>query len=381
MNTPKCPNALSRFQRFRCPSGIGNVKFNLALMNAGKRINKSFFSEHADLDIAEIHEIRFLIQAAGNPNRIILVMIANTLLCRLTNFNFMKATLAISFITLLSLFAFGQEVDSTQIRIDMMEKSLEYQTGSVELEGGFATLSVPEGFRFLDKTQTMYVMSEWWGNPLDSSLLGAIVPDNRGLLATNSWLYTISYDAIGYVEDDDAEDIDYDDLLEEQQKETLESNPERIKLGYPSIEFVGWASAPFYDKDKKILHWAKELKFGEDSVHTLNYNLRVLGRKGMFMINAVASMPELNEVNASVDKVIESVEFKEGSKYSDFDPEVDNVAAWTIGGLVAGKILAKAGFFVLLLKFWKVIALAVAGGGAAIWKYFKGKRDSAGRPV
>ncbi len=266
---------------------------------------------------------------------------------------------------------FAQEVDSTQLRINEIEQSLIYKTGIIELESGNATLTVPKGFRYLDKTQSIYVLTDLWGNPADSSILGMLVPENRGVLETNSWVFTISFDEMGYVKDADADDIDYDDLLKEQQNDFKEVNPERIKQGYQPIEFIGWASSPYYDKNKKILHWAKELKFGQDSLNTLNYNLRVLGRKGIFMLNAVASMSELPEVKSNIDKVIGSVEFKDGHKYSDFLPDVDNVAAWTIGGLVAGKILAKVGFFVLIAKFWKLIALAIAGAGGSIWKYFK----------
>lgn len=269
---------------------------------------------------------------------------------------------------------FAQEVDSTQLRINEIEQSLIYKTGIIELESGNATLTVPKGFRYLDKTQSIYVLTDLWGNPADSSILGMLAPENRGVLEINSWVFTISFDEMGYVKDDDADDIDYDDLLKDQQKEFKEANPERIKQGYQPIEFIGWASPPHYDKSKKILHWAKELKFGQDSLNTLNYNLRVLGRKGIFMLNAVASMSELPDVKSNIDKVIESVKFKDGHKYSDYLPDVDNVAAWTIGGLVAGKILAKVGFFVLLAKFWKLIALAVAGAGGGIWKYFKRRK-------
>jgi len=285
--------------------------------------------------------------------------------------------------TFLSLFAilfilnnnFAQIIeDSTQIRINEIENSLVYKTGVIELETGNAKLTVPEGFRYLDKKQSNYVLSDLWGNPADSSVIGMLVPANIGVLEKNSWVFTISFDEMGYVKDDDAEDINYDDLLKEQQKETQEANPERVKQGYVPIEFIGWASAPYYDKDKKILHWAKELKFGKDSINTLNYNLRVLGRKGIFMLNAVASMQEMPDVKKNIDKVIGSVEFKDGHKYSDFIPDVDHVAAWTIGGLVAGKILAKVGFFVLIAKFWKLIALAVVGAGSAIWKFITGKR-------
>ena len=279
----------------------------------------------------------------------------------------MLTTLLISFNN------YGQEVDSTQLKIDEIEKSLKYKTGVIELESGNAKLTVPDNFRYLDKAQSMYVLTDLWGNPADSSILGMLVPVNRGLLQADSWAFTISYDEMGYVKDDDAADINYDDLLQEQQKETKEENPERIKQGYQPIEFIGWASHPYYDKDKKILHWAKELRFGADSSHILNYNLRVLGRKGIFMLNAIASMSELPEVKSNINKVIGSVEFKEGSKYADFNPDVDEVAAWSIGGLVAGKILAKVGFFALVLKFWKLIAFAFLAAGGTIWKFIRGK--------
>ena len=265
--------------------------------------------------------------------------------------------------------------DSAFMSLDEIEKSLDYKTGVVELQSGNATLTVPGGFGFLDNTQARYVLEDLWGNPADSSILGLLVPSGKGVLGDGSWVFVVSFDEMGYVKDDDAEDIDYDDLLTEQKKEISEGNAERIKQGFQPIEFVGWASTPYYDKDKKILHWAKELKFGTDSIRTLNYNLRILGRKGIFIINAVATMNELPEVKANINKVITSVKFKEGHKYSDFLPDVDNVAAWTIGGLVAGKILAKVGFFVLIAKFWKVIILAIAGAGAWIRKYFKKKKQ------
>ena len=63
-------------------------------------------------------------------------------------------------------------------------------------------------------------------------------------------------------------------------------------------------------------------------------------------------------------------------KYEDFDPKMDNVAAYTVGGLVAGKVLAKAGFFVFLAKFWKLIAVALAASGGYILNFFKSKKKN-----
>lgn len=256
--------------------------------------------------------------------------------------------------------------------IDSIHATLKYQHGTIKLKNGVADLKVPAGFKYLDAEQSEYVLTKLWGNPTSNSSLGMIFPETMGPLSDNSWGFNIMYDEVGYVEDDDAEDIDYDELLTEMQKETDEESAERTKEGYEAIKLVGWAAKPYYDKDKHILHWAKELQFGEDNA-TLNYNVRVLGRKGVLILNAIGSMQEFKEVNQNIAKVTDIVQFNEGSKYSDFDPDVDEVAAYTIGGLVAGKVLAKVGFFALIAKFGKVIVLAIVGAASFIWKWISGR--------
>lgn len=268
-----------------------------------------------------------------------------------------------------------QKSDTTAIDYDKIEASLKYQSGKINFTTGNATLNVPKGFKYLDAKQTQYVLSDLWGNPKDLTVLGSIVPENRGVTYADSWMFVISYQEDGYVEDDDASDINYDDLLKEMKADMQTENAERIKQGFDSATLVGWASKPFYDENLKVLHWAKEIKFGKSETNTLNYDLRVLGRKGMFNLSAVANMTELKEVKASIPNILNSVQFNEGNKYSDFDSSTDTVAAWTIGGLVAGKVLAKVGFFAIIAKFGKVIFLALAGAFVAIKKFFFGKKD------
>lgn len=277
---------------------------------------------------------------------------------------------------LLARFSYAQDaVDSTRLFIDSLEASLHYQEGEIKLDNGIGTLQTPAGFRYLDSKQSAYVLQDLWGNPDGSGTLGMIVPKNTGLLADNSWAFIITYDEMGYVKDDDADDINYDDLMSEMQGDTKQENEERTKGGFEPIELVGWASKPFYDKDKKVLHWAKEIKFGESDVNTLNYNVRILGRKGVLVFNAVSSMNELPEVQKNITPVLSSFSYADGYRYSDFNPEIDEVAAWTIGGLVAGKVLAKAGFFAIVLKYLKFIGMAIAALGGAIWKWYKRKTE------
>lgn len=266
--------------------------------------------------------------------------------------------------------------DSVARILDSIENSFTYRTGAIVLPAGNGILNVPNGFRYLDRDQSIYLLTTLWGNPPDSSSLGMLVPDSIRLLADDSWVFDINYEEIGYVDDDEADDIDYNQLLADIKKEASDANGERVTNGYLPVEIVGWAVAPFYNNDKKVLHWAKEIRFGDDSATVLNYNLRILGRKGVYVLNAIASMEQLPLVQSNLGQVVNSIEFGQGSRYADFDPDIDQVAAWTLGGLVAGKVLAKAGFFAVVLKFWKLIALGLAGVGGGLFKYLKRKKDN-----
>ncbi|SDL54316.1 Uncharacterized membrane-anchored protein [Catalinimonas alkaloidigena] len=254
------------------------------------------------------------------------------------------------------------EVDSTALQIAQINESFRYETGEVTIGDDLARIQVPEGYRFLDAEQSKYVLSDLWGNPPDESTLGMLVPDGYGPASDDMpFAVEISYSEEGYISDEDAEDLDYEDLLEEMQEDARTANQQRQEAGYPTVELVGWAAPPFYDLANKKLHWAKELRFEGMDQNTLNYNIRVLGRRGYLVLNAIGNIHALPAVQQDADKILASVDFTEGNRYADFNPELDKVAAYGIGGLITGKILAKAGFFALLLKFWKVLAAGVAG--------------------
>ncbi|WJS96933.1 DUF2167 domain-containing protein [Flavobacterium johnsoniae] len=288
----------------------------------------------------------------------------------------MKKTLFFLFLWLIAIPKISaQKPDTLAAYYDKIEKSFTYESGKITLQEGDGTLNVPKGFKFLNAEQTQNVLSNLWGNPEDKTILGSLVPDGKGVTHNNSWMFVISYQGDGYVKDDDAGDIDYDDLLKTMKEDVAAENEERKKGGYSEVELIGWASKPYYDNTLKVLHWAKELEFGHDKNHTLNYDLRVLGRKGMYNISAVAGIDQLAEVKASIPGIIKSVEFNDGNKYLDFDADTDTVAAWTIGGLVAGKVLAKVGFFAILAKFAKFIVIGVIAAFAGIKKFLFGNKD------
>jgi uncharacterized membrane-anchored protein len=79
---------------------------------------------------------------------------------------------------------------------------------------------------------------------------------------------------------------------------------------------------------------------------------------------------QIAEIKASIPGLLANVSFVKGQQYTDFSPGIDEVAAYTIGGLVAGKVLAKVGLFAVILKFWKLGLLALGGTWAAIKRFF-----------
>ena len=253
--------------------------------------------------------------------------------------------------------------------VDSVNATLHYQQGHIVLPGGIGELTVPRGFRYLDSAQSRRVLVQLWGNPNGESL-GMLFPLDRGPVDRNHWAYSIDFDPMGYVKDDDADDIKYDELLEEMQDDTRENNREREKLGFEPVYLLGWAANPYYDQTTHALHWAKSLRFGTDPDTVLNYNVRLLGRKGVLILNAIGDPSQLAEVKASIPALVHSTTFVKGQQYADFDSSLDEVAAYTIGGLVAGKVLAKVGLFAVILKFWKLGLLAVAGAWAAIKRFF-----------
>lgn len=253
-------------------------------------------------------------------------------------------------------------------------EGFDYKQGRVVIGDGLATLDVGPDYYFLNTEDSKTVLEVLWDNPEDDSTLGMLFPASMTPWDDASWGIVISYDAIGYVSDEDAGEIDYDDLLAQMQSDTREESKDRVERGYDSIELIGWAKTPYYDRIERKLHWAKELNFGGRPVNTLNYNIRILGRKGVLVMNFVAGMEALQAVEAAAPDILAMAEFSAGERYADFDPSLDEVAAVGVGGLIAGKVLAKTGLLaaglLILKKFWFIL-LAPA---VFVWKRITGRR-------
>ena len=252
------------------------------------------------------------------------------------------------------------------------EASLNFQEGKIALPGNIATLDLPSSFRYLSPADAERVLVEAWGNPGGFKSLGMIVPANKSLLSAAGWGVVVTYEKDGHVKDDEADTIKYGELLKDMQERIEENNKVRKEQGFAAMTLVGWAEQPSYDKTSHKLYWAKELKTAGDPANGLNYNIRVLGREGVLVLNAISSISQLDEIRKEMKQVTAFSDFTAGNRYTDFDANTDKTAEYGIAALVAGGVAAKLGLFgklfAFLLLFKKFAVLAVLAIGAGINK-------------
>jgi uncharacterized membrane-anchored protein len=257
--------------------------------------------------------------------------------------------------------------------------ALTFREGQIKLPGDIATLDLPSSFRYLDPADAEKLITDGWGNPPGAKTLGMIVPADVNPLSAAGWGVVVTYDKDGHVKDDDADKINYADLLKDMKEGMDENNKARKEQGYAAMSLVGWAEQPSYDKGQHKLYWAKELHTDGSQENGLNYNIRVLGREGVLVLNAVAGMDQIAQVKQEMKKVTAFTEFTPGNRYTDFNAGTDKVAEYGIAALVAGGIAAKLGFFgkifALLLAFKKIILIGLAAAGSWVYKLLGRKKE------
>jgi uncharacterized membrane-anchored protein len=270
-------------------------------------------------------------------------------------------------------------------------ESLHRQTGAITVAGGKVQLNIPETHYFVGAEDARRIIVDTWGNPPNSAVgVEGIIFRQGANPMLGAWGALVQYAAEGHVPDDEARTINYDDLMRDMQQGTEQENSWRTQNNYPTISLVGWAESPHYDQASHKLYWAKDLLFGGETVHTLNYDIRVLGREGHLVVSFVATMEELALIRAEAPVIMEMANFTAGNTYADYREGVDQRAAYGIGGLIAGGALAavaqKTGLLALILAFGKkfivLIFAGLAGAVGAVMRFFRGKRaeTDAGEP-
>lgn len=252
--------------------------------------------------------------------------------------------------------------------------SLHPKQGKIALPTAHATLDLGKSYDFYDAEDARKIIVDIWGNPPEAGdgILGLVMPAGKSPVS-DSWGAVLSYEPTGYVEDSDAADADFGAILEELKTNAEAQNEARKSQGYPGMHVAGWAESPRYDAGTHSVVWARDLMIDGNQVHTLNYDLRTLGRSGVLSVNFIAGMPDLPAIKTAAADFARHASFDTGSRYADFDPSLDEKAEYGIGGLVAAGVgvaaAKKLGLLAILLKFLKPIAIAVVAGGAAIARF------------
>ncbi len=268
----------------------------------------------------------------------------------------------------------GEESESPGAKVQWVKGP-----ATVDLGKDLAALEVPEGFSFANAADTRAVL-EAMGNQTDGSELGLVIPDTEG----QDWFVVFEWQPVGYVKDADKEKIDADELLESIQEGTEAGNEWRKENNIPALHVTGWAESPNYDAASHNLVWATLATSEGRAGQSANYNMRLLGRKGVVSVTLVESADKLDAAKPGAMALVKGFSFKEGSRYAEWK-EGDKLAEYGLTGLVAagaGVAAVKLGLFGVVAKFFgklgkAAIALVVAVGAgiSKLFNMFRGKKN------
>ena len=258
--------------------------------------------------------------------------------------------------------------------------------GPSKVEAGHdIVIDLPEGYLFLDAPQAKKLM-EKMGNLWNDNLLGVLSQDE------SSWFVTVRYTEEGYVKDDEAEKMDADEILNAIKEGTEEANKERQQRGFAAMEIRGWSEPPTYQRSAHHLVWGIKAHGAGDDDDVINFNTRILGRRGYVALNLIDGAKTIEASKPSAAKLLAATTFKPGARYEDFDAKSDKVAEYGLAALVLGGagvgalklvkvgLLAKFGakLLALLLALKKGIILVILAAVAALKRFLGfGKKKEA----
>ena len=223
-----------------------------------------------------------------------------------------------------------------------------------EVDSGFMFLEDPDANKFMRLTE----------NTGDS--IGILVPEE------GSWWASFEFHEIGYVKDDEKDSLDSVEILKQLRSNQKADNKERRRRGWPELENLNWMRKPHYDERTHNLEWGVKFTESGSGNTGVNYQTRILGRKGVMSVTLVCSPELLEDALPQFKEALKNFKYKAGNKYSEFRSG-DRIAEIGLAALIGGGLGAAAVKSGALKWLWKVIVVAfVAIGGlfSKIKKFF-----------
>lgn len=242
--------------------------------------------------------------------------------------------------------------------------------------GEVASIEVPTGFRFLDGKTTRALMKAA-GEPTSGNELGLLSPTNE------HWSVIFEFSDIGYIKDAEKEKLDADKLLKAIKEGTEAANEERKRAGNSPLIIEGWEQPPHYDEKTQNLEWS--IRATSDGEPILNYNTRILGRKGVMEAVLIIEPDKLQATLPKFKELLADHKFQTGESYAEYR-QGDKLAKYGLAALITGGAAvgaAKLGLFASLAVFfkkaWKLVVVAVVAVAGVFKKFFGrlfGKSDT-----
>jgi uncharacterized membrane-anchored protein len=234
--------------------------------------------------------------------------------------------------------------------------------------GDVAEIQVPDGYLFADGNGARKFL-ELSHNPASGDEVGLIVPQSE----QENWYVLFEFNDVGYVKDDERNSLDASAILTNIQNATEESNKERQQRGWKAFHVTGWYTTPFYDSASNNLTWAISGAEDNNQNPSVNYSVRILGRRGTMNVDLVLDPGEIASAEPHFKTLIGGLRFSEGNRYADF-MQGDKVASYGLTALIAGGATAvaiKTGLFAKLWKFLLVICASIAAAIKKMWRKAK----------
>lgn len=252
----------------------------------------------------------------------------------------------------------AQPTNRIKSKLDILQGPATAKLGSI------AQIEVPAGFSFLDGKATRAIMKAS-GEPTSGRELGLLMPTNE------HWSVIFEFSDIGYIKDAEKEKLDPDALLKSIKKGTEAANEERKRTGNPPLIVVGWEQPPKYDEQTHNLEWAVRATSEGQSI--LNYNTRLLGRKGVMEAVLIVEPDKLPATLPQFKGLLADYKYQTGETYAEYHPG-DKLAKYGLAALITGGAAvgaAKLGLFAWLLPFLKKAWYLVVAAVVAAASFFK----------
>ena len=205
--------------------------------------------------------------------------------------------------------------------------------------GDFATIDVPEGYRFTDPRGASILLQRM-RNPIPRNLVGILAPDSG-----KSWV-VLDFSDVGYLRDLGVHSqVNAAAVMRSVRSHMDYENSRRAKQGAQAIASLEWATPPVFDATQNSLEWAVraethvskfvDLQEVTETNAVVNHTLRLIGKQRVIGLTSVRAEQLVGDIIPLGD-LAKNISFNPGERYADYKLG-DKLSKYTLEELVAGE--------------------------------------------